>query len=252
MRLYTPRVLHFSAFHCILDCGLAHLVQSCTILHPNVLNLSDHLPITVNLNLQTPTTATPLYKPKFNWRRGVENGSVEAFAADVTNFLSSLLQAPIPSSLEELDQEIIYVGKMLHGVACNTVPVYKKKKKKFYYDESLAKKCAHNKEVWNEWKNAGKPRSGILFENLQKSKYDVKKHLRRCRGEEERKRVKKEITGSKLMILGDIIFHVRGMYVTSCTLTARLTQTLRTFLSVGVIISAVLVNPNFLVKTLQM
>ena len=71
--------------------------------------------------------------------------------ADVTNFLSSLLQAPIPSSLEELDQEIIYVGKMLHGVACNTVPVYKKKKKKFYYDKSLAKKCAHNKEVWNEW-----------------------------------------------------------------------------------------------------
>ena len=184
-----PRVLHFSAFHCILDCGLAHLVQSCTILHPNVLNLSDHLPITVNLNLQTPTTATPLYKPKFNWRCGVENGSVEAFAADVTNFLSSLLQAPIPSSLEELDQEIIYVGKMLHGVACNTVPVYKKKEKKFYYDESLVKKCAHNKEVWNEWKNAGKPRSGILFENLQKSKYDVKKHLRRCRGEEERKRV---------------------------------------------------------------
>ena len=69
----------------------------------------------------------------------IENGSVEAFAADVTNFLTSLLQAPIPSSLEELDQEIIYVGKMLHGVACNTVPVYKKKKKKFYYDESLAK-----------------------------------------------------------------------------------------------------------------
>ena len=28
---------------------------------------------------------------------------------------------------------------MLHGVACNAVPVYKKKKKKFYYDETLAK-----------------------------------------------------------------------------------------------------------------
>ena len=133
---YSNGPHHTTVDYCILDCGLAPLVQSCTILHPNVLNLSDHLPITVNLNLQTPTTATPLYKPKFNWRHGVENGSVEAFAADVTNFMSSLLQAPIPSSLEELDQEIIYVGKMLHG---NTVPVYKKKKKKFYYDESLAK-----------------------------------------------------------------------------------------------------------------
>ena len=177
---YSNGPHHTTVDYSILDCGLS---QSCTILHPNVLNLSDHIPITVNLNLLTPTTATRLYKPKFNWRRGVENGGVEAFAADVTNFVSSLLQAPIPSSLEEL--EIIYVGKMLHGVACNTVPVYKKRKKKFYYDETLAK----NVHIIKKFGMNGK----MLANHDQAFSLRIYKnqsmHEIRCRGEGERKRV---------------------------------------------------------------
>ena len=51
----------------------------------------------------------------------------------------------------------------------------------------LKQKCQRSKVAWRHWRNAGRPRSGPLYQNMKAAKYEVKLYVRKCRARQERK-----------------------------------------------------------------
>ena len=96
--------------YCLVDSGYAHLLKSCSTLSPDPLNLSDHLPLRVSLDVSTTKFTTPK-SPALNWQQAVKEGSVQGFEENVSCFLSEILRRPAPLSMDELHNEIPYSSK---------------------------------------------------------------------------------------------------------------------------------------------
>ena len=149
--------------YCLVDSGYAHLLKSCSTLSPDPLNLSDHLPLRVSLDVFTTKFTTPKSPPALNWQQAVKEGSVQGFEENVSCFLSEILRRLAPLSTDELDNEITLV--------CHSIPVKERgKKKAFYQDRKLKLKCIANKSAWKFWNNAGRPRCGPVFDHLNKQR----------------------------------------------------------------------------------
>ena len=54
--------------YCLVDSGYAYLLKSCSTLSPDPLNLSDHLPLRVSLDVSTTKFTTPKSPPALNWQ----------------------------------------------------------------------------------------------------------------------------------------------------------------------------------------
>ena len=128
---------HTTVDYCIVDYNIAHTVLSCTILPPDVLNLSDHLPIVTKLDIQACVNATHPTPPKLNWHKAREGNSVSRYNEEITSYISCLLQYPPPASLDELNAEIVSTSKFILDVAHSLIPTFKqgKNKKTFYISQ---------------------------------------------------------------------------------------------------------------------
>ncbi len=177
--------------YCLVDCNSAGSILSCTTLHPDVLNLSDHLPITLSLEVQPSAGVAQPAPPKLNWNRAKEDNSVNLLCDTVTSFLSLVLQHPTPSSLEDLNAEIVKVSKFMMDNARNLLPTFKpkKRKSKFYHDDTLAQKCKRSKATWRAWRDEGRPRAGPLYDDLKQAKREIKSFLQQCKAKDDRKRI---------------------------------------------------------------
>ena len=54
--------------------------------------------------------------------------------------------------------------------------------------------CCESKDTWREWRNAGCPRSGVLYANMKSKKLEVKQYVMICRARHERKRLQQRDT----------------------------------------------------------
>ena len=155
--------------------------------HP--LNLSDHLALTVNLDCKPHLLNPPEQAhPKLNWRKAILDGSIQEFQEYVSSNLSPLLNHSL-ETIAEIDEEIIAVTSILHHAATETIPVIRNstKVKNYIRDDELKQKCQRSKVAWRHWRNAGRPRSGPLYQNMKAAKYEVKLYVRKCRARQERK-----------------------------------------------------------------
>ena len=176
--------------YCLLDSGCAHLTDDCTTLMPAALNLSDHLPIVITLNVNTIQGSCHDAMLRLNWQLAEKRGNVCDYAMAVSSFLSGVMARPIPSDSESLEREISEVCCFLHDTALQLIPAKGRKKRKFFYhDDALQQKCKNSKAVWRRWANEGRPRSGQTYESLKSAKCEVKHQLRLCKGKEDRKRI---------------------------------------------------------------
>ena len=91
-------------------------------------------------------------------------------------------------SVTEIDGEIASVVSIIHQAAAATIPPSGKKSqvKNFVRDEELKQKCQASKSAWRIWRNANRPRTGPLYEQMKTTKSEVKSFVRKLRAKQER------------------------------------------------------------------
>ena len=95
----------------------AHLIDDCTTLMPAALNLSDHLPIVITLNVSTIQGSCHDVPLRLNWQLAENRGDIRHYAMAVSSFLSGVMARPIPSDSEALDGAISEMCYFLHNTA---------------------------------------------------------------------------------------------------------------------------------------
>ena len=79
---------HTAVNYCLLDCQAAHLLQECKMLDHFPLNISDHLPVSLHLDLVSLTQSTLMTPPKINWKSAKLDGSITFQQLLSGNFLA--------------------------------------------------------------------------------------------------------------------------------------------------------------------
>ena len=164
-------------------------LRDFVIMDPAI-NFSDHLPISMSIacnlkargtNRKAATSTTPRqYFPR--WDKGDLN-AFYYFTGD--NFMSLIKELDVLSSsinceIEELDKiyerivAVLAVGENLYIPRCS------KNYFKFWWSEELTVLKQAAIDTDRLWKAAGKPRSGQIFDNRQKSRLVYRKRIREC------------------------------------------------------------------------
>ena len=163
----------------IADSSIANETLSCLIhsLHP--LNLSDHLPISIPLNVTCElTNSTENHSNKINLTRAVESDSITLYSESV-----SLVTRPLigiaGQSISELNNEIVYVTNVMKSAAVNYLPFVKNKKKSKSSPE-LKDLCDARKCAWKRWNSGCKPILGSLYEDKKNANKRVCSCVTNC------------------------------------------------------------------------
>ena len=130
--------------YCLLDSHAACVLQECTTLDHHPLNLSDHLPISIHLDLSSLMQPPPVTTQNINSKRAKSDGSVALFQRSLNTTLphSLSLRSTALSPAERtaiLDQEICSGAAAILQAAKCSLPLFKphKRKKRFIADTSL-------------------------------------------------------------------------------------------------------------------
>ena len=75
--------------YCLLDSHAAYVLQGCTTLDHHPLNLSDHLPISIHLDLSSLMQPPPVTTQNINWKRAKSDGSIALFQRSLNTTLPS-------------------------------------------------------------------------------------------------------------------------------------------------------------------
>ena len=177
----------------IADSSIANETLSCLIhsLHP--LNLSDHLPISIPLNVTCElTNSTENHSNNINLTRAVESDSITLYSESV-----SLVTRPLigiaGQSISELNNEIVYVSNVMKSAALNYLPLVKNKKKlKPRFDSpELKDLCDVSKSAWKRWNAGGRPISGPLYEVKKNANKKVRSCVMNCYAILERQNIRR-------------------------------------------------------------
>ena len=170
------------------------VMVSCKVGEEHPLNTSDHLPITSKLNLSLLTTVSPSSENVvLDWTSAIKEGCISNYASLTDNVVAPLLSKGY-SSIQEIEADISYVSKHLLDASLSTIPPQRHPSKynpNRVYDRHLSTLCWHSRQAYHQWKAAGRPTSGPLFEARKRSKKNVQRHLSKCRAQIERKKIQK-------------------------------------------------------------
>ena len=180
----------------LIDHVLVYATNFCNIHEQHPLNLSDHLPISISLNLQMGISCEPAYiQPRPNWRKAASDGSIKVYQSELSRHIAPSLSRPL-TCIEEVEDEIKIVTDIMHKAANSSLPhrTRRDNKKLFIHDNSLKEMCRDSKEAWRRWRNAGRPKSGVLYADMKHKKHAVKQYVNTCRARHERKRLQQRDT----------------------------------------------------------
>ncbi len=152
----------------LLESSNASQVKGCHVHQHHPLNLSDHLPVSVSLELNSMANPTPTNHPKaVNWSLAIERGDVHAYAQEISSVISPLLHTS-HQSISELYDEVTFVCQALLDAARNNLP-YKtdRKRKPYIRDAELKVLCKNSKVAWKAWSEADRPSSGPLLDEKE-------------------------------------------------------------------------------------
>jgi exonuclease III len=174
--------------------SLSSSILSCFTSPPHPLNLSDHLPITLSLDITTTciSPVTPSVSSKINWGKGIDSGKVNIYSQAVSVTLRPLLNMS-GQSLQQIQNEILFVADFLVSSAKLYLPTYQgnPNKKQWFNCQELKQLCNLSKEAWKLWKNDGKPLQGTTYDNMKTAKRNIKKKIRQLRAEKDRSDIQK-------------------------------------------------------------
>ena len=163
--------------------------SSCTLdEHP--LNTSDHLPVLCSLNLtHIRCPPAPAFPNPFSldWAQAVSDGSVSQFSLATDNAVRPFLNKDY-SCIEDLESDILSVAENLRMDAPKCIPPKRKSPPtRKIHDRILSHLCWKSRCVFRQWKDAGRPRFGTLYDERRKCKRAVQQHLNKQRARMERK-----------------------------------------------------------------
>ena len=171
----------------IINRTASDLLDSCGGLFDHPLNVSDHLPLFIALQVHYSKAPSSATMPKINWEKAISTGSTDIFAKSISNFVLPFLSSSCDDATQ-LEQEISIACEATCKIATTVLPHFtdhKKSTREFYSDHQLKQLCKESKSSWKEWRNAGRPLSGNILEkkNLDKKKVRARINLLSARKE---------------------------------------------------------------------
>ena len=143
------------------------------------INTSDHLPITAVFNLPNTSSSTPVAdmgQKKINWAQAMKSPKMSVYKDSVTALINPLLGRSY-ENIDEINNEISEVLRSIFEISLSTLPIVVNKRGKqriWYDDEMLAVLAKKKKLAWDEWKFAGRPLWGPLYEKKNKTQKEFK------------------------------------------------------------------------------
>ena len=169
-----------------LDASLGCAVVKCHTNNYHNLNFSDHLPLSISLQLNVAAEVVCPPKVKINWPKSVERDLIYEYSLEVSNIVSQFLSLK-DQSVAEINHEVLFVSNAIVQAASKHITAASSYKKKAYIkDEQLRKLCKESRDAWEQWKVAGCPSEGSLCEKKRNSKKLVRQYVYFCCAKLER------------------------------------------------------------------
>ena len=172
--------------------ALAELLLSCKTLNDDPLNTSDHLPILAKLVFQQQLLLDDMSvkPPRLNWDLASNDG---LYSAQVDEFVKPFLGNDY-SSIAEIESDLLIASEALVSISCSTIPIKHLNRslgKRHIKDAFLSNLCWKSRVAFREWKEAGRPLSGLVYEKRKECKRKVSEYISKCRGRLERKSIQR-------------------------------------------------------------
>ena len=166
--------------------SLGCAVVKCHTHNYHNLNFSDHLPLSISLQLNAAAEVVCSPKVKINWPKSVERNLIYEYSLEVSNIVSQFLSLK-DQSVAEINHEVLFVSNAIVQAASKHLTAASRYKKKAYIkDEQLRKLCKESRDVWEQWKVAGCPSEVSFCEKKHNSKKLVRQYVYSCRAKLER------------------------------------------------------------------
>ena len=172
----------------IINRTASDILCSCEGLCDHSSNVSDHLPLSITLQVLYSVIENLSSAAKINWERAITTDSIHVCARAVSDYITPLLDSS-SDDISQLDYEIYGVCEATCRIASTTLPHFSNSRKKtrdFYNDKELKHLCKASKSSWLDWKNAGRPLSGHLHEKRNSDKKRVRARLNLLRARQDR------------------------------------------------------------------
>ena len=174
--------------------SLSTVLVSCRVEEDHPLNTSYHLPIVSKLNLSlassTPTSSDRA--PRLDWDSGRRQGCISHYASLADSAVASLVNKDY-DSIKEIEADITRISCQLVDATQSSIPPSKHPKAHYkkVYDTHLSTLCWRSRVAFRQWKAAGSPRSGPLYDERKKCKKNVRVYLSQCQAQLQRKVIQK-------------------------------------------------------------
>ena len=168
-----------------IDIKAAEYITYCHTHDYHNLNSSDHLPISCEFSipfLLHPSIGKDMSFPKVNWSNVMARGDYIVYQQHISQTLANIADASY-DNIQEVNRDILSISKSLQEAASSTLPLQRpaKVRKRWYADERLSRLCRQKKEAWDNWKKAGSPKDGALYEIKNVLREEVRKRLKICK-----------------------------------------------------------------------
>ena len=173
------------------DIYATSLVNRCRTLPMEDLNTSDHLPIVVDMNYSSRQLHSPDVpsKHKIDWIAR-SSGLINSFSHEIKKCITPLLK-DCCTSVQQVNEEIQSVAKLLRDKAQDILPTVQPKGVKHLKDSTLASFCSQSKAAREKWKKAGRPHEGKLFDEKCQLRRAVRRRIRFCAAQKERNQIRR-------------------------------------------------------------
>ena len=125
-----------------MDVDAASIMSSCMVHGVACLNTSDHLPISVTVEVPVDCTEnTDDNSARIDWTKAELSSATVSFQAAVSEIVNQLIGS-MHDSIDSINEEIQLVTKHIVNAAKQTLPCVKPRKRKFFRDSTLKQICA--------------------------------------------------------------------------------------------------------------
>ena len=130
-------------------------MSDCCILFMDDLNTSDYLPLLVFAPCQEDHMEGAVSQ-RIDWDQARWSGEMVDYMNTVKSHLAPHLNTS-HESVQDVDQELKYVARVLCDAAEKTLPLIQPRKPRRWKDDTLTALCAQSRSVHKAWKDAGCP-----------------------------------------------------------------------------------------------
>lgn len=132
----------------LMDVDAASIMSSCVVHEETSLNTSDHLPISVKLDIPTDCVENLNTFTRIDWTKAELSGATFSFQAAVSEIVSPFISS-MHNSIDSINDEIQLVTRHIADAAKHTLPCVKPKKRRVFKDSTLKQICDKPPARWS-------------------------------------------------------------------------------------------------------